>query len=66
VRSLQFADFELSRERAVAVAGVLRVSCQLRPRREWVGVGSTQPALSTGELRENPARAPPRGDRQRR
>jgi type VI secretion system protein ImpK len=57
VRSLQFADnFELSRERAVAVAGVLRVSLTNFGRVEWVGVGSTQPRYLPANTAENRAR----------
>ncbi len=57
VRSLQFADnFELSRERAVAVAGVLRVSLENFGRVEWVGVGSTQPRYLPANSSENRAR----------
>jgi len=57
VRSLQFADnFELSRERAVAVAGVLRISLANFGRVEWVGVGSTQPRYLPANTSENRAR----------
>jgi type VI secretion system protein ImpK len=57
VRSLQFADnFELSRERAVAVAGVLRVTLTNFGRVEWVGVGSTQPRYLPANSPENRAR----------
>jgi len=57
VRSLQFADnFELSRERAVAVAAVLRATLQNFGRVEWVGVGSSQPRYQPVNTSENRAR----------
>lgn len=57
VRSLQFADnFELSRERAVAVANLLRKTLNNFGRVEWVGVGSTQPRYQPVDTSENRAR----------
>ncbi len=57
VRSLQFADnFELSRERAVAVANLLKPSINNFGRVEWVGVGSTQPRYEPLNTAENRAR----------
>jgi type VI secretion system protein ImpK len=44
VQSLRFHNnFELSRERAVAIAGVLRKFLDNPARLQWNGVGSTQP-----------------------
>ncbi|HKE97181.1 MAG TPA: type IVB secretion system protein IcmH/DotU [Povalibacter sp.] len=57
VRSLQYADnFELSRERAVAVANLLKKSINNFGRVEWVGVGSTQPRYQPVDTAENRAR----------
>ncbi|HMN43935.1 MAG TPA: type IVB secretion system protein IcmH/DotU [Povalibacter sp.] len=57
VRSLQFADnFELSRERAVTVANLLKPSINNFGRVEWVGVGSTQPRYEPVNMAENRAR----------
>ncbi|HEY5809809.1 MAG TPA: type IVB secretion system protein IcmH/DotU [Povalibacter sp.] len=57
VRSVQFADnFELSRERAVAVANLLKKSLNNFGRVEWVGVGSTQPRYQPVDTKENRAR----------
>jgi type VI secretion system protein ImpK len=57
VRSLQFADnFELSRERAVAVANLLKSTLTNFGRVEWVGVGSTQPRYQPVDTSENRAR----------
>lgn len=57
VRSLQYADnFELSRERAVAVANLLKQSINNFGRVEWVGVGSTQPRYQPPGTSENRAR----------
>lgn len=57
VRSLQFADnFELSRERAVAVANLLKKSLDNFGRVEWVGVGATQPRYQPVDTAENRAR----------
>jgi type VI secretion system protein ImpK len=57
VKSLQFADnFELSRERAVAVANLLKGTINNFGRVEWVGVGSTQPRYQPVDTAENRAR----------
>lgn len=57
VRSLQFADnFELSRERAVAVANLMKGTLSNFGRVEWVGVGSTQPRYQPVDTAENRAR----------
>jgi type VI secretion system protein ImpK len=57
VRSLQFADnFELSRERAVTVANLLKKTIDNAGRLEWVGVGSTQPRYQPVNTPENRAR----------
>jgi type VI secretion system protein ImpK len=57
VRSLQFADnFELSRERAVAVARVLQPNVDNFGRIEWVGVGASQPRYQPPSTAENRAR----------
>ncbi len=57
VRSFQFADnFELSRERALAVAGVLKPAMAESGRVEWSGVGSTQPRYQPVDTAQNRAR----------
>ncbi|MGH8176807.1 MAG: type IVB secretion system protein IcmH/DotU [Steroidobacter sp.] len=57
IRSLQFADnFELSRERAVSVANLLKGTIDNFGRVEWVGVGSTQPRYQPVNSGENRAR----------
>lgn len=57
IRSLQFADnFELSRERALAVANLLKKTIDNFGRVEWVGVGSTQPRYEPVNTAENRAR----------
>ncbi|HKR36475.1 MAG TPA: type IVB secretion system protein IcmH/DotU [Steroidobacteraceae bacterium] len=57
VRSLQFADnFELSRERAVSVANLLKGTIDNFGRVEWVGVGATQPRYQPVDTTENRAR----------
>jgi len=57
IRSLQFADnFELSRERALAVANLLKKTIDNFGRVEWVGVGSTQPRYQPVNTAENRAR----------
>jgi type VI secretion system protein ImpK len=57
VRSFQFADnFELSRERAVAVKDVLRRTLAQSVSVEWVGVGATQPRFTPADTAENRAR----------
>jgi type VI secretion system protein ImpK len=57
VRSLRFADnFELSRERAVSVANVLKPVITNFGRVEWVGLGATQPRYQPVDTAENRAR----------
>jgi type VI secretion system protein ImpK len=57
VRSLQFADnFELSRERAVSVAALLKGTIDNFGRVEWVGVGATQPRYQPVDTAQNRAR----------
>lgn len=57
VRSLRFADnFELSRERAVAVSKMLQQSLHVLNRIEWLGVGATQPRYQPESSAENRAR----------
>jgi type VI secretion system protein ImpK len=57
VRSLQFADnFELSRERAVSVANLLKGTIDNFGRVEWVGVGATQPRYQPVDTTQNRAR----------
>jgi type VI secretion system protein ImpK len=57
VHSLQFADnFELSRERAVAVANLMKGTLSDFSRVEWVGAGSTQPRYKPVDTAENRAR----------
>jgi type VI secretion system protein ImpK len=57
LRSLQFADnFELSRERAVTVANLLKPTMTDFKRVEWVGVGSAQPRYKPVSTSDNRAR----------
>lgn len=57
VRSFQFADnFELSRERAVAVATVMKPVLSNFGQIEWQGVGSAQPRYKPVDTTENRAR----------
>jgi len=57
VKSLRFADnFDLSRERAIAVAQVLKPAMASFGRVEWQGVGSTQPRYQPVDTAENRAR----------
>ncbi|HEY6925167.1 MAG TPA: type IVB secretion system protein IcmH/DotU [Steroidobacteraceae bacterium] len=57
VRSLRFADnFDLSRERALAVAALLKVALTTPGRLEWQGAGSTQPRYKPVDEPENRAR----------
>jgi type VI secretion system protein ImpK len=57
LRSLQFADnFELSRERAVVVANLLRPALTEPLRVESTGVGSSQPRYTPASTPENRAR----------
>jgi type VI secretion system protein ImpK len=57
VHSLQYADnFELSRERAVAVANLMKGTIDDFSRIEWLGAGSTQPRYQPVNTAENRAR----------
>jgi type VI secretion system protein ImpK len=57
LRSLRFADnFELSRERAVSVANVMKPVLHNFGRVEWAGLGSTQPRYKPVDTPENRAR----------
>ncbi len=57
VHSLRFADnFDLSRERAVAVAELLKPALATPGRLEWQGAGSTQPRYKPVDTAENRAR----------
>jgi len=57
VRSLRYRDnFELSRERAVSVAKLLKAALRDPARVEWTGVGSSQPRYTPESLAENRAR----------
>jgi type VI secretion system protein ImpK len=57
VRSVQYADnVDLSRARAVAVAGVLKLALANFGRVEWQGVGSSQPRYTPVDTAENRAR----------
>jgi type VI secretion system protein ImpK len=57
VRSFQFADnFELSRERALSVANVMKPALSNFGRLEWQGAGSTQPRYKPVDSAENRAR----------
>lgn len=57
LRSFRFADnFELSRERAIAVAQLLKPSLSNFSRVEWTGLGSTQPRYLPASSPENRAR----------
>jgi type VI secretion system protein ImpK len=57
VHSLRFADnFDLSRERAVAVADLLKPVLAIQGRLEWQGAGSTQPRYKPVDTAENRAR----------
>jgi type VI secretion system protein ImpK len=57
LRSLQFADnFDLSRERAVVVANLLRPALSDPQRVESTGVGSAQPRYNPVNTPENRAR----------
>jgi len=57
VHSIRFADnFALSRERAVAVADVLKPVLATPSRLEWQGAGSTQPRYKPVDTKENRAR----------
>ena len=57
VRSVRFADnFDLSRQRAVAVAELLKPVLTTPGRLEWQGAGSTQPRYKPVDTAENRAR----------
>ncbi|HUO80220.1 MAG TPA: type IVB secretion system protein IcmH/DotU [Steroidobacteraceae bacterium] len=57
VRSLRYRDnFELSRDRAVSVAKLLKAALRDPARIEWTGVGSSQPRYTPESLPENRAR----------
>jgi type VI secretion system protein ImpK len=57
VHSIKFADnFDLSRERAVAVADLLKAALATPGRLEWQGAGSTQPRYRPVDTAENRAR----------
>ncbi len=57
VHSIRFADnFDLSRERAVAVAELLKPALATPGRLEWQGAGSTQPRYKPVDTAENRAR----------
>jgi type VI secretion system protein ImpK len=57
VRSVRFADnFDLSRQRAVAVAELLKPALTTPGRLEWQGAGSTQPRYKPVDAAENRAR----------
>jgi type VI secretion system protein ImpK len=57
LRSFRYADnFELSRERAIAVAQLLKPSLSNFSRVEWTGLGATQPRYLPASNPENRAR----------
>ena len=57
LRSFRYADnFELSRERAIAVAQLLKPSLSNFSRVEWTGLGATQPRYLPASTPENRAR----------
>jgi type VI secretion system protein ImpK len=57
MRSLRYRDnFELSRERAVSVVGVLQQTLASDARLTWTGVGSSQPRYTPESLPENQSR----------
>jgi type VI secretion system protein ImpK len=57
VHSLRFADnFDLSRERAIAVANILKPALTTPGRLEWQGAGSMQPRYKPVSTPENRAR----------
>jgi type VI secretion system protein ImpK len=57
LRSFRYADnFELSRERAIAVAQLLKPSLSNFSRVEWTGLGSTQPRYLPASSPEDRAR----------
>jgi type VI secretion system protein ImpK len=57
VKSLHYRDnFELSRERAISVAKLLKVALRDPARVQWTGVGSSQPRYTPESAPENRAR----------
>ena len=57
LRSFRYADnFELSRERAMAVANLIKPSLSNFSRVEWTGLGATQPRYLPASSPENRAR----------
>jgi type VI secretion system protein ImpK len=57
IKSFQFQDnFELSRERAVSVVGLLQQGIDNRARLSWTGVGSSQPRYRPESEPENRSR----------
>jgi type VI secretion system protein ImpK len=57
IRSLRYRDnFELSRERAVSVVGVLQQTLASDARLNWTGVGSSEPRYTPDSLPENRSR----------
>jgi type VI secretion system protein ImpK len=57
LRSFRYADnVELSRARAIAVAGLIKPALSNTSRIEWSGVGSSQPRFEPASLPENRAR----------
>jgi len=57
IRSLQYQDnFELSRERAVSVATILKRTIDNQARLSWVGVGSSEPRYRPESTPENRSR----------
>lgn len=57
VHSIKFADnFDLSRERALAVADLLKPALTTPGRVEWQGAGSTQPRYRPADTAQNRAR----------
>jgi type VI secretion system protein ImpK len=57
VRSLRYKDnFELSRERALSVAKLLKVALHDPARLQWIGVGESQPRYLPATTTENRAR----------
>ncbi len=57
IHSLKYADnFDLSRDRAVAIASELKAGLTTPGRLEWQGAGSTQPRYKPADTAENRAR----------
>jgi len=57
LRSFRYKDnFELSRERAVQVVNIIKLTIDEPSRLEWTGVGSSQPRYTPPSLPENRAR----------